>query len=40
VRQNVSKNSSGTLKSDWLKTAPIPKLTPKEKEEPGIADFY
>jgi WD40 repeat protein len=25
---------------DWLKTAPIPKLTPKEIEELGIADFY
>jgi WD40 repeat protein len=24
---------------DWLKTAPIPKLTQKEKEELGIADF-
>ena len=25
---------------DWLKTDPIPKLTPKEKEELGIAEFY
>jgi WD40 repeat protein len=24
---------------DWLKTSPIPELTPKEKEELGIADF-
>ena len=25
---------------DWLKTAPIPKLTDEEKEELGIAEFY
>jgi WD40 repeat protein len=24
---------------EWLKTAPIPKLTPKEKEELGISHF-
>jgi len=24
---------------DWLKTAPIPKLTKEEKEELGFADF-
>jgi hypothetical protein len=24
---------------EWLKTAPIPKLTPQEKEELGIANF-
>jgi hypothetical protein len=24
---------------EWLKTAPIPKLSQKDKEELGIADF-
>jgi hypothetical protein len=43
----ITISSDGTVKRwytpeaiiQWLKTAPIPKLSREDKKEPGIADF-